>query len=98
LNEVVSFIFLLISLQFAELHVAIVYMSYYFYVEQYLSSEPEEIVRALRKSSSGILEVNSDGSAVRRSPDNPPPDIFSAEQRQKMKEKTVYVVTRGCGW
>ncbi len=39
-----------------------------------------------------VLEVNSEGTAVRRSTDNPPPDIFSAEQRKRMKEKTVYVV------
>ena len=44
------------------------------------------------------MEVNSEGTAVRRSTDNPPPDIFSPEQRKKMKEKTVYVVRKeGCG-
>ncbi len=65
---------------------------------QALSSDPEYIVRALRKSSGNILEVNVEGTAVRRSPENPPPDIFSPEQRQKMKEKTVYVVgvAKGC--
>ena len=66
-----------------------------FALGQCLSSDPDEIVRALRKSASSILEVNSEGNAVRRCPDNPPPDIFSAEQRQKMKEKTIYVVNYG---
>ncbi len=59
---------------------------------QALSSDADVIVSALRKSTSGVLEVNLEGDSVRRSPDNPPPDIFSAEQRKKMKEKTVYVV------
>lgn len=63
---------------------------------QALSSDPDYIIRALRKSTANILEVNVEGTAVRRSPENPPPDIFSPEQRQKMKEKTVYVVS-GCG-
>ena len=60
---------------------------------QALSSDPDCITRALRKSTANILEVNVEGTAVRRSPENPPPDIFSPEQRQKMKEKTVYVVS-----
>lgn len=60
---------------------------------QALSSDPTIIVRALRKSTGCVLEVNNEGDSVRRSPDNPPPDIFSAEQRQRMKAKTVYVVS-----
>lgn len=70
---------------------------------QALSSDSAYIIAALRKSTGKVLEVNSEGTAVRRSPENPPPDIFSPEQRKKMKEKTVYVVSKisgvaGCGF
>ena len=57
-----------------------------------MSSDSAYIISTLRKSSGNIIEVNSEGTAIRRSPDNPPPDIFSPDQRQKMKAKTVYVV------
>ena len=30
---------------------------------------------------------------MRRHPDNPVPDIFSLDERKKIKEKTVYVVS-----
>lgn len=44
------------------------------------------------KSMCVCVQVNDGGTHVRRHPDNPVPDIFSIDERKKIKEKTVYVV------
>jgi len=58
---------------------------------QQLSSDFEEIVVALEKSKTGLLEISEDRLKVRRSPSNPLPDPDDPIIRKASKMKTLYM-------
>jgi len=58
---------------------------------QSLSMDFTEIITALEKSKTGILEIHSDKLKIRRSPSNPVPDPDDPIARKASKMKTLYV-------
>lgn len=56
-----------------------------------LSSNEQLIAAAVKKSGSSIVQLNDEGTGIRRHPDKPLPDIFSPDLRKFIKSKTVYV-------
>ncbi|XP_057304678.1 lupus La protein homolog B-like [Hydractinia symbiolongicarpus] len=56
-----------------------------------LSTDLAEIAKALKKSDSGLLEINDVDFKVRRSPDKPLPDHSDPMVRKASKLKTLYM-------
>jgi len=58
---------------------------------QSLSMDFDEIVTALEKSKTGLLEIHEDRLKIRRSPKNPVPDPDDPIMRKASKMKTLYM-------
>ncbi|CAH1789837.1 unnamed protein product [Owenia fusiformis] len=54
-----------------------------------LSEGAEVITEAIKKSTSGLMEVSEDGKKIRRSPDKPLP-ANTMERKEELKKRTVY--------
>ncbi|XP_076445112.1 lupus La protein-like [Babylonia areolata] len=55
-----------------------------------ISDDKEVICKALKKSSSGLMEVNEDLTKIRRCPEKPLPDN-TKERREELSARSVYV-------
>lgn len=55
-----------------------------------LSSEADVIIKALKKSDAGLVEISEDETKLRRSPANPLPE-FNDEYKQELNERTVHL-------
>lgn len=57
-----------------------------------LSKDFDVIVEALRKSKTGLMEINEDKTKIRRSPNKPLPEL-NDQYKAAIKNRSVYVVS-----
>lgn len=58
-----------------------------------LSKDFGVIVEALRKSKTGLMEINEDKTKIRRSPNKPLPEL-NDQYKAAIKNRSVYVVSK----
>jgi len=59
----------------------------------HLSKDFSVIVEALRKSKTGLMEINEDKTKIRRSPKKPLPEL-NDQYKAAIKNRSVYVVSK----
>lgn len=55
-----------------------------------LSDDPKFIMKAVRKSQAGLIQVDQEGNRMRRNPNNPAPEMNDANKKS-VENRTLFV-------